>query len=269
MRTPQVDAVGMSTRTAVLTASVAALAATGLGVLVPHGDASPDARRSLSTAALSERGSTTQVQPLVEGSRALQIARARELVRQGKRRKPGTTYRVNSRTVCHVYLLSRKCEHRLSPAAKARKAARITRHRRYLAAKYRRHQRYLAAKQMGFYAARVYAQMQKIDAASVPYLWGGGHARQIGWTEPVTPMDCSGSVSRALGIYPRVSGAFASWGKPGRGKITVYSNSIHVYMSIRVGGVERFWGTSRENPGGGPGWHSPRSGAGFVARHAG
>lgn len=45
--------------------------------------------------------------------------------------------------------------------------------------------------------------------------------------------------------------------------VTIWANHGHVYVQIG----SRFWGTSAENPRHGPGWHSARSGAGFVARH--
>jgi hypothetical protein len=99
--------------------------------------------------------------------------------------------------------------------------------------------------------ARVEAEANKIDRAQVPYLWGGGHQRKIGRNEKVTPMDCSGAVSRLLGLNPMVSGQFAKWGKPGRGKnITIWANNEHVL--VEIGG--KFWGTSQSNPGGGAGW---------------
>jgi hypothetical protein len=100
---------------------------------------------------------------------------------------------------------------------------------------------------------RIVNQAEKIDQAKVPYLWGGGHQRRIGKHEKVTPMDCSGSVSRLLGINPLVSGQFAKWGKPGRdpdGGFTVWANGEHVL--VEIGG--HFWGTSGSNPGGGAGW---------------
>lgn len=108
-----------------------------------------------------------------------------------------------------------------------------------------------------------------IDAKKLPYQWGGGHAGKV---NPATasPLDCSGAVSAVLGVNPRVSGQFATWGKPGTGGgkgVVVYSNGEHVLMSI--GG--RFWGTSRSNPGGGAGWiDAPPSQSylkGFTARH--
>jgi hypothetical protein len=88
----------------------------------------------------------------------------------------------------------------------------------------------------------------------------------------VIPMDCSGAVSAALGIDPRVSGDFVTWGSPGDGGstgVTIYANKTHVLMKING----RFWGTSRSNPGRGPGWIEGGVPAGylsgFTARHMG
>ncbi len=111
----------------------------------------------------------------------------------------------------------------------------------------------------------------QIDAQHLPYQWGGGHGGQTPLGKAV-PLDCSGAVSKVLGIDPRVSGAFQSWGRPGDGGsqgVTVYSNSHHVIMKIDG----HFWGTSGSNPGGGAGWIkadqiSPQYLKGFTARHS-
>lgn len=99
----------------------------------------------------------------------------------------------------------------------------------------------------------------KVDAAHVPYLWGGGHqAKQIRGSH-VLPMDCSGAVSRVLGVNPRVAAQFEKWGKAGEGKhVTIYANDDHVLLKING----HFWGTSRSNPGGGAGWIS----AGYISK---
>ena len=111
-----------------------------------------------------------------------------------------------------------------------------------------------------------------IDSKKLPYKWGGGHGGRVDVKNPV-PLDCSGAVSAVLGIDPRVSGQFQSWGRPGRAPggrgITIYSNAEHVLMEIDG----RFWGTSASNPGGGAGW-IPRSKISasylsrFTARHS-
>ena len=69
--------------------------------------------------------------------------------------------------------------------------------------------------------------------ATLPYIWGGGHAsfQALGY-------DCSGSVSfvlNAAGLLssPEVSGWFESYGDPGPGQwVTIYANAGHVWMEI-------------------------------------
>ena len=112
---------------------------------------------------------------------------------------------------------------------------------------------------------------ETINAWQKPYLWGGGHAGKVD-LKKAQPLDCSGAVSAVLGINPRVSGQFTTWGRPGRapgGKgVTIYANKEHVLMEIDG----RFFGTSKSNPGGGAGW-IPRGQVsreylrGFTARH--
>jgi peptidoglycan hydrolase CwlO-like protein len=69
--------------------------------------------------------------------------------------------------------------------------------------------------------------------ATLPYIWGGGHA-----SFHADGYDCSGSVSYALAAAglvsaPMVSGDFESWGEPGPGRwITVYANATHVWMEV-------------------------------------
>lgn len=95
------------------------------------------------------------------------------------------------------------------------------------------------------------SEAEKINDAQVPYLWGGGHQTKQPRGSKVTPLDCSGAVSRVLGINPKVSGQFEGWGKAGKGRrVTIYANSEHVLMEIDG----HFWGTSKSNPGGGAGW---------------
>jgi cell wall-associated NlpC family hydrolase len=71
------------------------------------------------------------------------------------------------------------------------------------------------------------------EIAKFPYKWGGGHGA---WRD--NGYDCSGSVSFALagaGLLhtPLTSGAFMSWGKPGKGKwITIYASPGHVFMFV-------------------------------------
>lgn len=97
------------------------------------------------------------------------------------------------------------------------------------------------------------SRANKLDRAHMPYLWGGGHGSSPVDPNKPTPVDCSGAVSSVLGIDPRVSGLFESWGKDGEGGkkgITVYANDHHVLMKING----HFFGTSGSNPGGGAGW---------------
>lgn len=115
--------------------------------------------------------------------------------------------------------------------------------------------------------ARIVSRAAAIDAERLPYRWGGGHGPTPG--KPGEPLDCSGAVSRLLGVKPRVSGQFETFGQPGRGKnLTIYASGSHVLVEING----HFWGTSATNPGGGPGW-IPRSKIsasylrGFKARH--
>ncbi len=69
--------------------------------------------------------------------------------------------------------------------------------------------------------------------ATLPYIYGGGHA-----SFHANGYDCSGSVSYALAAAglvssPMVSGDFESWGDAGPGRwITVYANAGHVWMDV-------------------------------------
>ena len=100
--------------------------------------------------------------------------------------------------------------------------------------------------------------------ASLPYIWGGGHA-----SFQANGYDCSGSVSYALAAAglvssPMTSGAFESWGEPGPGQwITVYANAGHVWMQVagwRFDTVALSSGGTRWAQGGG-------EFGGFVVRH--
>lgn len=120
-------------------------------------------------------------------------------------------------------------------------------------------------------AADFVSRANKLDAARLPYQWGGGHGSDPVNPDKPKPVDCSGAVSAVLGIDPRVSGDFKSWGRSGEGGkegITVYANDHHVLMKING----HFFGTSGTNPGGGAGW-IPQSAISkdylknFTARH--
>lgn len=111
-----------------------------------------------------------------------------------------------------------------------------------------------------------------INARHQPYKWGGGHVGSATQGRQYTgPLDCSGAVSKVLGINPRVASEFQKIGKPGasRSHITIYAKPTHVLMYVPGKG---FFGTSRSNPGGGAGWVKPSELPagylkGFTARH--
>jgi len=91
-----------------------------------------------------------------------------------------------------------------------------------------------------------------IESQGLPYSWGGGHAGKTAIGDAV-PLDCSGAVSKVLGIDPRVASQFKGWGRPGDGGnkgVTIAANDEHVLMKING----RWFGTSQSNPGGGAGW---------------
>ncbi len=100
--------------------------------------------------------------------------------------------------------------------------------------------------------------------ATLPYIWGGGHA-----SFQASGYDCSGSVSYALaggGLLssPLDSTGFMSWGAPGPGRwITVYANPTHAWMEVagwRFDTVALATSGTRWARGGG-------EFAGFVVRH--
>ena len=100
---------------------------------------------------------------------------------------------------------------------------------------------------------------------SMPYKWGGGHARLQD-----SGYDCSGTVSYVLREAGLMNGCMASkeyfgYGKKGEGKwITLYVRDGHVFMT--VAGLRLDTG----GPGGetGPRWKTAtRQGRGHVVRH--
>jgi peptidoglycan hydrolase CwlO-like protein len=100
--------------------------------------------------------------------------------------------------------------------------------------------------------------------ATLPYIWGGGHA-----SFQASGYDCSGSVSYVLAAAglissPMVSGDFEDWGDPGPGQwVTIYAASNHVWMTIagwRFDTVALAEDGTRWSQGGG-------EFAGFVVRH--
>lgn len=120
------------------------------------------------------------------------------------------------------------------------------------------------AQARGYSSGGIVQRAKKLDGMHLPYLWGGGHGSSSSIDK--RGEDCSGAVSYVLGVPPRVSGGFTSWGKPGLGKpwdTKVYANAEHVFMVVNGRG----FGTSHENPGGGAGWLSYNSRPGFAIRH--
>ena len=100
--------------------------------------------------------------------------------------------------------------------------------------------------------------------ARTPYKYGGGHAH---WND--SGYDCSGSVSYALhggGLLgaSRISGAFSTWGSPGRGRwITVYASPGHVFMVVNGRRFDTSGRTGTQSR-----WQSDmRSASGYVIRH--
>ncbi len=100
--------------------------------------------------------------------------------------------------------------------------------------------------------------------ATLPYIWGGGHA-----SFQADGYDCSGSVSYVLAAAgllsaPMVSGDFMDWGDAGPGQwVTIYANTTHVWMQVagwRFDTVALAEDGTRWAQGGG-------EFAGFVVRH--
>jgi peptidoglycan hydrolase-like protein with peptidoglycan-binding domain len=100
--------------------------------------------------------------------------------------------------------------------------------------------------------------------ATKPYRYGGGHGSFVD-----SGYDCSGSISYALhggGLLrsPLDSTGFMSYGRPGPGRhITIYANAGHAYMVIDG----RRFDTSAQSETGSRWTNTPRSSAGYVARH--
>lgn len=101
-----------------------------------------------------------------------------------------------------------------------------------------------------------------------PYVWGGGHG---GFYED--SYDCSGTVSFLLkhaGLLdrPLISRDFRGFGNNGKGRwITIYARDGHVFAVVAGLRLDTTDGC-RFTTGEGPRWRlTPRSPAGFVARH--
>jgi peptidoglycan hydrolase CwlO-like protein len=100
--------------------------------------------------------------------------------------------------------------------------------------------------------------------ATLPYIWGGGHA-----SFQADGYDCSGSVSYVLAAAglltsPEVSGDFEGFGDPGPGQwVSIYASNGHVWMDVagwRFDTVALAEDGTRWSQGGG-------EFAGFVVRH--
>jgi hypothetical protein len=98
-----------------------------------------------------------------------------------------------------------------------------------------------------------------LERMELPYVWGGGHgSNPVGDPRSYGGLDCSSTVSWVLqqagyDVPTAVSGDMQSWGEPGPGAVTIFANPQHVFLKIG----NRYFGTSRTNPGGGPGWLDP------------
>lgn len=106
--------------------------------------------------------------------------------------------------------------------------------------------------------------------ADSPDVVGSGHGQSFA----DTAYDSSGSISYALAAggllrEPETSGELESWGEPGPGRwITVYTNPVHTYMYVNVGGRwMRYDTVGRSGPYASRWQPEIRSNSGFVARH--
>lgn len=95
---------------------------------------------------------------------------------------------------------------------------------------------------------------KELERAKLPYVWGGGHGDPA--SKPTGGgLDCSGAVSYVLNKMGAMKGSLVSGDmgqvlEPGPGAVTVFYNSGHTFM--RIG--NRYFGTSRSNEAGGPGF---------------
>lgn len=120
----------------------------------------------------------------------------------------------------------------------------------------------------GGLVAKAQYRADRIASRNMSYKWGGGH---VGSKEALRrytgPLDCSGAVSKVLGIDPRVSGELTTIGKPGFNKnhVSIAANATHTFMWIPGRG---WFGTSASNKGGGANYIKGKvSLKGFTVRH--
>jgi Transglycosylase SLT domain len=130
---------------------------------------------------------------------------------------------------------------------------------------------------------KIVAEADRLDALHLAYVAGGSHGASP--TPPNGPFDCSSAVSHLLQVAgfgnPTMdTTALIAWGDPGRGSfltihIKPYGADAHTFIEFDPSVTpddKRYWGTSRTNPNGGPGW-IPKSAfsmtylAGFQVRH--
>lgn len=129
-----------------------------------------------------------------------------------------------------------------------------------------------------------YTVAKAISNKKLPYSYGGGHVKagvpNIG-REGVVGFDCSGFVTAILAGAKwgfehngstAASSGFASWGKPGRGKVlTVWYNANHVFIHFEKplpGGFKRADTSPHGDGGRGPQLRNNyRSTDGFTPRH--
>ena len=130
-------------------------------------------------------------------------------------------------------------------------------------------------------AAAMVTEAERIDALRLAYVYGGSHGQSP--TPANGPFDCSSAVSHLLQVAgfanPTMTTAgLISWGDPGPGRLVTihvkaYGADAHTFLEFSFApAARRYWGTSRTNPGGGPGWiaQSELSAgylAGFQPRH--
>jgi hypothetical protein len=129
-------------------------------------------------------------------------------------------------------------------------------------------------------ALAVYNAYKALSAMELPYLWGGGHGQgALSNVHKGGPgLDCSGATCWALhqgGMFQsdtaETSGELAaSWGEPGEGnEMTVWANSVHVYIEFKIPGQPHSRGDTvgAAGPRLQPIWPPPEGTSGFTPRH--
>jgi hypothetical protein len=125
-------------------------------------------------------------------------------------------------------------------------------------------------------AGTILGRANYLDSLHLPYVYGGHHGDKGPIKDPRPGLDWSSAVSYVLGVPPRDAAGFRNYGKPGRGRVSLFVKpgagvNGHVFMNINGRG----FGTSQANPGKGPGWlpyNDPKGhgdAAAFLTRHTG